>query len=104
MSNINFECLREQIKQTLLDHVGRTDGQLKSEDYFVVQGYIRLCIGLPASGNEFDKKYPRADLRPYLTKDPTLYDGLRAQFPLNHSQCQNFLDKNLGQIETFGRS
>ncbi|MCJ1439031.1 hypothetical protein MMC27_008421 [Xylographa pallens] len=103
MSNQNFERLRKQIKQTLLDHVGRTDGQLKSEDYFVVQGYIRLCIGLPASGEDFDKRYPRADVRPYLTKDPTLYDGLRAQFPLNHSQCQNFLDKNLGQIETFGK-
>ena len=104
MSNKTFERLRKQIKQTVLDHVGRTDGQLKSEDYFVVQGHIRLCMGLPASGEEFEKNYSRGDVRPYLTKDPTLYDGLRAQFPLNHPQCQKFLDKDLGQNETLGRS
>ena len=99
MPTVDILRLQEDIRQALLKSLQNNGNiHLDTKDFFIVKKYIWMCIDLPTSATSFQTKYPSDDLRPYMTKDPSLYDGLAAQFPINHHQCQEFLDQGLVQV------
>lgn len=99
MPTVDLLRLQDDIRQALVKSL-QSNGNihLETKDFFIVKKYIWMCIDLPDSTTSFQAKYPRDDLRPYMTKDPSLYDGLAAQFSINHHQCQDFVDHDLAQI------
>ncbi|CAF9933198.1 MAG: hypothetical protein HETSPECPRED_008568 [Heterodermia speciosa] len=105
MPTVDILRLQEDIRQALLKSLQNNGNiHLDTKDFFIVKKYIWMCIDLPSSATSFQAKHPRDDLRPYMTKDPSLYDGLAAQFPINHHQCQEFLDQGLVQVSELSRS